>query len=56
MAMADLTRRTFTRYERDEFTDAFLHAFFGFFSDLRVLGQCCLHNPRDWSKVVNVSI
>lgn len=51
-----LTVRTFTCNERDELTHTFLHALFGFFGDLRILGQRRLHDPGDWSKVMNVSI
>jgi len=42
--------------EGDELAHALLHAFLGFFGDLRVFGKSHLHDSRNWSKVTNVSI
>jgi len=48
--------RTFRCNEGDEFRNAFLHALLRLLRDLGILGQCCLHNPSDWSKVLYISI
>ena len=47
---------TFASDEADKFAHTLLHALFGFFGDLSILGQGHLHNAGDWRKVSNVSI
>lgn len=46
----------FTGDEGNELAHTFLHAFFGFFCDLGIIGECCFHDPRDYRKVLNVSL
>ena len=49
-------QHTFTRDERDELADTLLHTLLRFLCNLRVFRQRCLHNSRNWSKVMYVSI
>jgi hypothetical protein len=49
-------KHTFACDKGDELAHALLHAFFRFFGDFGVLGECHLHNTGDWSKVTYVSI
>lgn len=48
--------RTFAGDERYELAHALLHALLGLLCDFGILGECRLHDPGDWSKVMNVSI
>jgi len=48
--------RSFTRDERYELRDTLLHALFRFLGDFGILGQSRLHDPRDWSKILYVSV
>ena len=52
----DFGKRTFAGYEGDELAHAFLHALLRFFCYFGILGQCQLHDSRDWSKVTDVSV
>jgi hypothetical protein len=56
IAPANQMPRTFASDEGYELANTLLHALLGLFGDLRVFGQSGLHDSRDWSKVVDVSI